>query len=112
MADTHNPGPGSEGSERARAHAEMAEEAEHFTGGPGVIATKSQARGGMGGTVLGTIVGALVGLLIGMAFFEGTPGIVMSVVAFAAGGATCGALIGAFVRPRQKVEGSGTEADK
>jgi len=36
------------------------ETAEHFTGGPGVVATKSQAQGAIGGGILGLIVGALL----------------------------------------------------
>ncbi len=110
MAEREDP-PRSDQELRSKAQAEMAEEAEHFTGGPGVIATKSQARGGLGGTVLGAVIGAVLGLVAGALFFEGTPGVVISVVAFAAGGGTCGAIVGAFVRPRQKLEGSETEAD-
>ncbi len=95
---------------RARRKRELEEEAEGFTGGPGVAASKTQARGAVGGIGLGTVAGGIVGLLVGLLFFEGALGIVISVVAFAVGGATFGGLAGGSFRPRQKLEGS--EADR
>lgn len=94
---------------RTAAQKELEREADGFTGGPGVVASKTQARGSLGGIVGGTIVGAILGLLVGLVFFGGALGIIVSVVAFAAGGATFGGVTGGFVRPRQKLEG--TEAD-
>ena len=95
---------------RTRGKRELEEEAEGFTGGPGVIASKSQARGAAGGVALGAVAGAIIGLVIGLLFFEGALGIVISVVAFAVGGVTFGGLAGGSFRPRQKLEGS--EADR
>ena len=95
---------------RTRGKRELEEEAEGLTGGPGVIASKSQARGAAGGVALGAVGGAILGLVIGLLFFEGALGIVISVVAFAVGGATFGGLAGGSFRPRQKLEGS--EADR
>ncbi len=94
---------------RSRAQRELEEEAEHLTGGPGVVASKTQARGSLGGIAVGTVVGALIGLVVGLLFFEGALGITVSVVAFATGGATFGGIAGGSFAPRKKLEGS--EAD-
>lgn len=95
---------------RSRAKRNLEEEAEGFTGGPGVVASKTQARGAAGGIGIGTVLGALLGLVIGLLFFEGALGIIIAVVAFAVGGATFGGMAGGAFRPRQKLEGS--EADR
>lgn len=94
---------------RGEAQRELEREAEGFTGGPGVVASKSQARGGLAGIAGGAIVGAILGIVVGLIFFSGGLGLIISVVAFAAGGATFGGVAGGFVRPRQKLDG--TEAD-
>ena len=73
--------------ERARARQDMREEAEGFTGGPGVVASKSQARGSLLWTVIATIVGALVGLLVGALAFEGEGAVITAVVGAVAGAA-------------------------
>lgn len=95
---------------RTHGQQELEKEAEGFTGGPGVVASKSQARGGLGGLAAGAVVGALLGLLVGALFFDGALGVVIAVVAFAVGGATFGGVAGGFVAPRKKLEGS--EADR
>lgn len=95
---------------RTRGQQELEKEAEGFTGGPGVVASKTQARGGVGGIAVGVVVGALLGLLVGALFFDGALGVVIAVVAFAVGGATFGGVAGGFVAPRKKLEGS--EADR
>lgn len=95
---------------RVPSHEEMKEEAEHFTAGPGVIATKSQARGSLVGIAVGTIVGALIGVIVGVLFFEGTFGIVITAIAFGVAGATFGGVAGGFVAPRKRL-GPG-QADK
>jgi F0F1-type ATP synthase assembly protein I len=96
--------------DRARARHEMRDEAESFTVGPGVAASKSQARGSLAGIVAGTVVGAVLGLLVGVvAFSESTRALVISVVAFAAAGMTFGGVVGGFLRPRQKMRH--TDAD-
>lgn len=95
---------------RSRAQRELEEEAEHLTGGPGVVASKTQARGSIAGVGAGVVIGAILGLIVGFLFFQGTLGIMISVIAFATGGATFGGLAGGSFAPRKKLEGS--EADK
>ena len=95
-------------ADRAAAQREMHEEADSFTGGPGVVASKSQARGSMGGIVLGLIVGAILGLIVGL-FIGSTPGLIISVIAFAFAGATAGGVSGGFVRPKKTVPPSGAD---
>jgi uncharacterized membrane protein len=74
-----------------------------------VVASKTQARGSLGGVVAGALVGAILGALVGVLFFEGALGIVIAVVAFGFGGATFGGVAGGSFAPRRKLEGS--EAD-
>jgi hypothetical protein len=85
------------------------EEAEHFTGGPGVVATKSQARGATGGIIAGALVGALVGFLIGAMVFEGARSIIIATVAIAVAGGVFGAVAGGIGRSMKKIER--TDAD-
>jgi outer membrane lipoprotein SlyB len=89
--------------------ATMAEEAEHFTGGPGVVATRSQARGAVSGFLLGAVGGALLGLLIGALLLEGTRSIVISTVSLAVAGGVFGAMAGGIGRSMRKLDR--TEAD-
>lgn len=95
---------------RARGKRELEEEAEGFTGGPGIAASKTQARGALGGIGIGALAGAVIGLLVGLLFFQGALGIVISVIAFAVAGATFGGIVGGSFRPRHKLDGS--EADR
>ena len=89
--------------ERGQAKEEMRRETESFTAGPGLVASKSQARGGLAGTLAGGVGGALVGLVVGLlAYSETGRAIVISVVSFAVAGATFGAVVGGFLKPRQK----------
>ena len=85
------------------------EEAEHFTGGPGVVATKSQARGATGGIIVGALVGALVGFLIGAMVFEGARSIIIATIAIVVAGAVFGAVAGGIGRSMKKLER--TDAD-
>ena len=85
------------------------EEAEHFTGGPGVVATKSQARGATGGIVAGALLGALVGFLIGALMFEGARSIAITTIAIAVAGGVFGAVAGGIGRSMKKLER--TDAD-
>jgi predicted lipid-binding transport protein (Tim44 family) len=85
------------------------EEAEHFTGGPGVVATKSQARGASGGIIAGALLGALVGFLIGALLFEGARSIIIAAVAVAVAGGVFGAVAGGIGRSMKKLER--TDAD-
>ena len=84
---------------------EMHEEGDSFTGGPGVVATKSQARGSLAGIVIGTLLGALLGFLVG-SFLEGGRGMIIAVIVFAVAGATAGGVSGGFMRPRKKLPDS------
>ena len=95
---------------RSRGQRELEQEAEGFTGGPGVVASKTQARGGLGGMIAGIVVGAILGLIVGALFFSGSLGLIISVVAFAMAGATFGGVAGGSFAPRKKLEGS--EADR
>jgi uncharacterized membrane protein len=95
---------------RVPSQEEMKQETEHLTGGPGVVATKSQARGSLVGLVAGVVAGALLGALIGLLIFEGALGVAITTIAFGVAGATFGAVSGGFVAPRKKL--GPTEADK
>ena len=95
--------------ERAGARREVREEGEGFTGGPGVVASKSQARGALVWTVVGTIAGALLGLLGGSIVFGGA-GTAIAAVVGAVAGATFGGTAGGFLAPRRRLDG--TEADR
>ena len=65
--------------------AEREEEGRSLTGGPGVVATKSQAKGALGGGVVFAIIGALIGLVIGLVAFEGPMIVITAVVGGVAG---------------------------
>jgi hypothetical protein len=95
---------------RVPSEGEMQKEADSITAGPGVLATKSQARGGLIGVLAGAFVGAIVGVVIGLLAFEGAVGVVVATIAFAAAGATAGGVAGGFVGPRRRL--GSTEADK
>lgn len=97
--------------ERAEARQEMADELEGVVAAPGVVASKSQTQGSAGGLFLFGFVGLVLGVLLGLIAFGGSPqAVIISGVAFAFAGGTAGALIGGFVAPRKKLDG--TEADK
>ena len=66
------------------------EETDSFTGGPGVVATKSQARGGLLGAVIGGVIGALLGLVIGLLADVLVVGIVVGAVAGSVVGGVAG----------------------
>ncbi len=97
--------------ERAEARQEMADEMEGVVAAPGVVASKSQSRGGAAGLVGFGFVGLVLGIILGLVAFDGTlQTVIISGVAFAFAGGTAGVMIGAFVAPREKLDG--TEADK
>ena len=85
---------------------ELASETDAMVGGPGVVATKSQARGAAFGVVVGAIVGAALGLLIGL-FFD--LALVTTIVGAVAGG-VFGGVAGGGQNPKQKLGGR-TERD-
>jgi uncharacterized protein YcfJ len=95
--------------DRAEARRAMRDEAEGFTGGPGVVASKSQRRGSVAGILLGAVAGALIGLALGALLFSGR-GIVIVAIVGAVAGATFGGTVGGFLVPRRKLED--TAADR
>lgn len=88
--------------EREAAHAET----DSFTGGPGIVATKSQARGGIVGAIIGGVVGAVLGLLIGLL----ADVLVVGIIVGAVGGSVVGGVAGGGQNPKQKL-GEGSEED-
>lgn len=84
-------------------------ETDQFVAGPGVVGTKSQARGSIGGVFVGGIVGAVVGVVIGLIFFGGAVGIIISAICFTIAGATAGGVAGGSVNPRRQVGPAGTD---
>jgi hypothetical protein len=96
---------------RAEAREEMADELEGVVAAPGIVASKSQTQGGAAGLVGFGFIGLVLGVILGLVAFGGSlQAVIISGVAFAFAGGTAGVLIGGFVTPRQKLEG--TEADK
>jgi uncharacterized membrane protein len=93
------------------AEAEMEEEAARITAGPGMIATKSQTRGGAAGIVGGGFIGIVLGLIIGFIFFDGAGGILVSAACGAFAGGTVGVLVGGIVPTRDNVGESSHDAD-
>jgi hypothetical protein len=99
---------GSRDDDRDVANAEMRDELEGLVAGPGVIASKTMSRGSLVGGIIGAVVGAVIGFLVGAAIFGSqsgssrTIGIAAAVVAFAAGLATAGGVMGGFFKPRYK----------
>jgi hypothetical protein len=78
------------------------EQGDAVVAGPGLVATKSQTKGAGFGLLLGTIAGALIGLLAGalIGLIVNSGAVLVFVIAFAIGGATAGAVIGGFVKPK------------
>jgi uncharacterized protein (DUF697 family) len=85
----------------------MNEEVEGVAGGPGLIATRTQARSGGIGAIVGAVIGALIGLLVGLLLFDGGRAVVISVVALAVGGAVFGGVAAGITRSMNKLEESG-----
>ena len=96
---------------KAQARQEMADELEGVVAAPGVVASKSQTQGGLGGMLGLGLVGLVLGALLGWIVFGGsTQAIVISAIAFAFAGGTAGVLIGGFMAPRKKLPDA--EADR
>jgi F0F1-type ATP synthase assembly protein I len=96
-------------SRRVPSQQEMKQEADHLTGGPGVVATKSQARGSLAGIAAGVVAGVVIGFLIGL-LIGGTMGIIITVIVGAVAGATLGGVAGGIVGPSRRL--GPTEVDK
>jgi predicted lipid-binding transport protein (Tim44 family) len=94
-------------AERTRRDQDVArDEVDSLTGGPGVVATKSQAQGALAGILVGAIVGAIIGGVIGLiANF-----LIVGLLVGAVGGAVVAGVAGGGQRPKQRLEGS--EADR
>jgi hypothetical protein len=75
------------------------EHGDAMVAGPGYVATRSQTKGAGAGILLGAVAGAFIGLIAG-AIIGGIAIVIICVIAFAIGGATAGAVIGGFVRPK------------
>ena len=105
----------SRSEEPAVEEAEMRDELEGMVAGPGVIASKSMSEGAIIGAVAGAVIGAIAGFLIGTVVFgpassSRTAGIVISVIVFAVGLSTAGAIAGGFLKPRYRpAEGDAPE---
>ena len=96
--------------DKAQARHEMADELEGVVAAPGIMASKSQAQGGLGGLLGLGSVGLVVGVLLGWLVFGGsTPTIVISAVAFAFAGGTAGLLIGGYTTPDRKHPDAGAD---
>ena len=80
------------------------ETADHFTGGPGVVATKSQAQGASAGIFAGAAIGAVLGLIVGL-FLQGSA-IWIAPIVFAVGGAVALGVFGGFLKSQQTREHS------
>ncbi|MDQ4143916.1 MAG: hypothetical protein M3198_09280 [Actinomycetota bacterium] len=83
------------------------EETDSFTGGPGVVATKSQARGSIAGVIVGAIVGALIGLVIGLL----ADVLVVGIVVGAVGGSVVGGVAGGGQNAKRARQNKPDEAD-
>ena len=95
-----------------RTRGDQAEQREELAGvvaGPGVVASKSQARGSVAWASAGAIIGAVIGLIAGLISSSGSSGIAIFVIAFAVAGLVAGGVSGGIARPRQKLDGD--EAD-
>ena len=93
-------------AERSRAEQEVAKgEVDSLTGGPGIVATKSQAKESLVGIVIGLVVGAILGAIVGAI----ADVLVVGIIVGAVGGAVVAGVAGGGQSPRHNLEGS--EAD-
>jgi NADH:ubiquinone oxidoreductase subunit 6 (subunit J) len=88
-------------AERSRSEQETArDEIDSLTGGPGVVATKSQAQGSLMWIIIGLVIGAVVGAVVGLI----AGAFLVSVLVGAVGGAVVAAVAGGGQRPKQRLE--------
>ena len=92
--------------EQGRESKEIAGETDAMVTGPGVVATKSQARGGAIGFIVGAIVGALIGLVVGLL----VDAMVVTIIVGAVAGSVFGGVMAGGQNPKQKL-GRGSEGD-
>jgi len=81
----------------------MHDEGDGVLVGPGVVTTKSQAKGGLAGITLGGFLGAVVGAILGALIFGGMFGIIVTAVCLAFAGGTIGVLVGGFTATKSNV---------
>lgn len=81
-------------TQRVPSRQEAHEEGDGVLVGPGVVTTKSQAKGGLAGITLGGFLGAVIGAILGALIFGGIFGIVITAICFAFAGGTIGVLLG------------------
>ena len=89
-------------SERRKAQAET----DSLTGGPGVVATKSQARGALAGIAVGAVIGLVIGIIVGLIIDS----LLVTPIVTTVAGAVVGGVAAGGQNPKQKL-GSGSEAD-
>lgn len=89
--------------------AEMREEASGLTAGPGVVVTKTQAKGASGGILIGGLIGAVIGVVVGVIAGGGII-LIIATIAFAVAGAVAGGVSGGATRPMRDVEHGDTAA--
>jgi ABC-type branched-subunit amino acid transport system permease subunit len=95
-------------ADREERSAQRDEATQGLTGGPGVVATKSQAQGATAGIAIGVIVGAIVGLVIGLLALEGAA-ITIPVITFAVGGAVAAGVFGGYFKSQKTREDRSTD---
>ncbi|MDQ3987214.1 MAG: hypothetical protein M3280_12050 [Actinomycetota bacterium] len=88
--------------ERRRAQAET----DSLTGGPGIVATKSQARGALAGIAVGALVGLVIGIILGLII----DALIVAPIVTTVAGAVVGGVAAGGQNPKQKL-GSKSEAD-
>ena len=89
--------------QRVPSETELQQEGDGVVVGPGVVATKSQARGGLAGITLGGFLGAVIGAIAGALIFGGALGIIITAACCAFAGGTIGVLVGGFTASKDNV---------
>jgi hypothetical protein len=90
-------------SDREELSAQRDEATQGLTGGPGVVATKSQAQGATAGIAIGSLVGGIIGLVVGLIALEGAA-IAIPIITFAVGGAVAAGVFGGFFKSQKTRE--------
>jgi hypothetical protein len=86
-------------ADREERSAQRDEATQGLTGGPGVVATKSQAQG----ATAGIAIGAIVGLVVGLIALEGGA-IAIPIITFAVGGAVAAGVFGGYFKSQKTRE--------
>ena len=80
------------------------ETADNLQVGPGVVATKSQAKGAGGGILIGGLIGAVIGLVVGLV--AGGAAVWIAPITFAIAGAVALGVFGGFAKSQDTREKS------